>query len=378
MTKTNTALNGTKEEGVWDAKLQQFHGGQDWKFIENFIEDFSVTTNPLGTPKQALQAARDSIDTCHHYPPANQEPAKTSLAEFIWPNDYLENRDRLLLGNGASELIDLVVRSAPKGTWKPGPWDVQYKEYERSAVTNGRTILGADEQTPATLSCVVNPCNPTGDYINVEAMKKWIMDNVEDNGVVVVDESMQPWHSANFREDSLTTQKEFVESIYSTRNISVYVIHSWTKLWSCTGLRTGSIVCPTAQHCNALKKIQVPWSVNTMALAFMNAVVKDTEYLEETWKITPVWRKYVIDELTQLSLKKSEDKQWEFFGKDFLSWVWVDMKDSETADLAVQTAKDAGVPVRSGRPGYYRDTFVRVAVRDPKFVDILIQAWKNL
>ncbi|CAJ0748697.1 10020_t:CDS:2, partial [Entrophospora sp. SA101] len=39
---------------------QQFHGGQDWKFLDNFVEDFSVTTNALGTPKEALKASKDS------------------------------------------------------------------------------------------------------------------------------------------------------------------------------------------------------------------------------------------------------------------------------------------------------------------------------
>jgi hypothetical protein len=47
------------------------------------------------------------------------------LAEWIWPEAWQTNSDRLLLGNGASELIDLVIRSAPQGSWKAGPWDVQ-------------------------------------------------------------------------------------------------------------------------------------------------------------------------------------------------------------------------------------------------------------
>lgn len=74
------------------------------------------------------------ISDIHHYPAANQEPAKTSLAEFLWPGDSAKHHGRLLLGNGASELIDLVVRKAliqckERGietpTWKGGPWDVQ-------------------------------------------------------------------------------------------------------------------------------------------------------------------------------------------------------------------------------------------------------------
>ncbi|KAF9192186.1 hypothetical protein BGZ51_006160 [Haplosporangium sp. Z 767] len=58
MTATGTQSDNTT---VWDTKTQQFHGGQDWKFLDNFIEDFSVTTNLLGTPVKALQAARDAV-----------------------------------------------------------------------------------------------------------------------------------------------------------------------------------------------------------------------------------------------------------------------------------------------------------------------------
>ncbi|CAJ0648716.1 8052_t:CDS:2 [Entrophospora sp. SA101] len=319
------------DTNVWDTKSQQFHGGQDWKFLDNFVEDFSVTTNALGTPKEALKASKDSVDTCHHYPPANQEPAKTSLAKFLWPDDYQTHHDRLLLGNGASELIDLVVRLAPKGTWKPGPWDVQYKEYQRSAETNGRIILGSNEVKPATLTCIVNPCNPTGDYKNVEELKQWIKENVEDGGVVIVDESMQPWLSENFRPDSLTSQHEFLLKFYETNKVSVYIIHSWTKFWSCTGLRLGSVVCPTSKHCDDLKRIQVPWSVNTPALAFLDNVVKDQTYMKNTWELTPKWRLELIEKLKKVSNSL-----------EFLSWVWIDMRTIEIAEKAKKSKKNDG------------------------------------
>lgn len=47
---------------VWDAKTQTFHGGQEHRFIKNFVEDFSVTTNYLGTPKKALEAAKEAVN----------------------------------------------------------------------------------------------------------------------------------------------------------------------------------------------------------------------------------------------------------------------------------------------------------------------------
>lgn len=51
----------TESEEVWDTKVQQFHGGQDWRYLDNFVEDFSVTTNALGTSKDALEAAKEAV-----------------------------------------------------------------------------------------------------------------------------------------------------------------------------------------------------------------------------------------------------------------------------------------------------------------------------
>ncbi|KAJ1991531.1 hypothetical protein H4R33_001325 [Dimargaris cristalligena] len=357
---------------AWDEKTQQFHGGQDWATLSNFVEDFSVTTNGLGTPRTALEAGRKAVDLCDHYPPANQEPAKSSLAAFLWPDSYQRNVNRLLLGNGASELIDLVVRKAPAGPWKPGPFSVQYKEYERSASTNGRPLLKVNDDSPAAIACIVNPCNPTGDYKPLNQLKKWVEANVQDGGFAVIDESMQPWHSPGFREDSMTSQTEFVADLYARRGISVYVIHSWTKLWSCTGIRLGSIVCPTEEHCQALKKIQVPWSVNCVALAFLHAVVKDEAYLHDTWTLTPRWRHHTVAALQEYF------PNWLTSGEPFLSWVWIDTGDMIVAERAIQLAKQAGVPVRSGLPGYQQPSHLRIAVRSPEKFQILLNAWLPL
>ncbi|KAJ2893133.1 hypothetical protein IWW38_002965 [Coemansia aciculifera] len=323
-------------------------------------------------PSAAKQAATSSIEHSHHYPPADQEPAKSSLARFLWPSEFETERDRLILGNGASELIDLVIRMAPRGTWRPGPFYTQYKEYERSARNNGFELLPFAGNDRANVACLVNPCNPTGDYLELDELKAWIASNVLPGGYAIIDESMQPWHSEQFREHSLTSQREYVEALYREQGISVFVMHSWTKLWCCTGLRLGSVVCPTAEHMRAIKKIQVPWSVNTVALAFLNAVVDDTAYLRDTWELTPLWRKETVDRLQSLF------PDWVFHGRDFLSWIWIDTRDESVAQRAVELARAAGVPVRSGGPGYNLPTFIRVAVRHPAKVDVLVEALQKL
>ena len=264
----------------WDSDTQTFHAGQDWMQLTQdgiFIEDFSVTTNAFGTPKGAEEAAAKACSLMHHYPPADFEPALTDLAKFLWPEGHEEGHSRLLMGNGASELIDLVIRDGPIGTWKPaGVHDllggtVQYKEYERSAEAAGH--MQVDAGTPgAALTCCVNPNNPTGGYRPLPEMMQYIEQNCEDGSHVIVDESMQPWVGPNWREDSLISVGDWAEELEKSRGISVFVMHSWTKLWACPGVRLGSVVAPSAATLKRVKAKQVPWSVNLMAIDFTSAV----------------------------------------------------------------------------------------------------------
>jgi len=353
--------------GVWDKKTQTFHAGQEWKFLPNFVEDFSVTTNALGTPESGLKAAMEVIDEIGKYPPVDFHPAIIHLAKFLWPTEWQQNEQRLLLGNGASELIDLIARCGTTlGGWKPGPNVTQYKEYERSAVACGYKTLAADDPS-ATLLCMVNPCNPTGEYIPLDDVKSYIEKNCADGCTVMMDESMQPWIGPNWRDHSLVSQTLWVQQLAYTRNIKVYVIHSWTKLWSCAGIRLGSFVAPTYQEYQKVKSHQIPWSVNCFALAFLQAVVYDQEYLNETWRVTTEWRTMSKDKL-------EKEFGWKVYGMPWISWLWVDTGSEQAASQVVRLAKEAGVPVRTGKAGYEFPTYFRMAVRSPEKQAVLFKA----
>lgn len=70
----------------------EYHGGQEWQHLDGFIEDFSVTTNGLGTPLAALEAAREAMMHILHYPPLDQEPAFSSLARFLSEEEKAEEQ----------------------------------------------------------------------------------------------------------------------------------------------------------------------------------------------------------------------------------------------------------------------------------------------
>eukprot|EP00835_Amoeboradix_gromovi_P006687 NODE_844_length_3753_cov_0.286535.p1 type:complete len:362 gc:universal NODE_844_length_3753_cov_0.286535:3378-2293(-) len=360
-------MSESLNELKWDTEVQEIHGGQEWNDLSNFVEDFSVTTNFMSTPESGMLAIQSAIKNVSHYPSANQEPAKSDLAKFL-----KINKNRLLLGNGASEVIDLTIRSAylrsKNKTCLPG-FKTQYKEYERSSKTNGFTII---ENGKPDLLCVVNPCNPTGEYKSLSAMKKFILDNLNDNGVAIIDESMQPWIGADFISHSLLSASEWIEELAKSKGIHVYIIHSWTKLWSCTGLRIGSVVCPTGEIANALKKMQVPWSVNCFAMAFLSAVLKDEGYLKSTWELTSELRKATVEKLAKLK------PHWKIYGEPFLSWVWVSTGSEDEAKRVVASCREFGVPIRQGSCGYKAMGHVRFAVREQHQLEHVLQALKKI
>mmetsp|Transcript_30100 Transcript_30100/g.44009 ORF Transcript_30100/g.44009 Transcript_30100/m.44009 type:complete len:398 (+) Transcript_30100:258-1451(+) len=345
------------------------HGGQEWRQCQNFVEDFSVTTNGMGPPVSAVAAARSAA--IHHYPPANFEPHVSHLAEFLWPGKAAHSHSCLQLGNGASELIDLVIRSCSTvGTWRPGPTVVQYEEYKRSAEASGFVRTSADDDS-ANLMCLVNPTNPTGDYMRVDALKCYIQNRCRRGTSVLVDESMQPWVGQNWREDSLVSQVEWRRKMSNEEGVNIFVIHSWTKIWSCTGIRLGSIISPTEAFMTRMKSKQVPWSVNCMALAFLTAACLDKEYLKTMWQVTTHWRSQQVYQINQ------RFPGWRCIGEPFLSWVWIEMPDEYTAEKAVQVAKLNGTPVRWGKPGYQLPRMIRIAVRNPEQSAQLFNGWQK-
>ena len=346
------------------------HGGQEWRHISNFINDFSVTTNSRGPPESALIAARNELDQIEHYPAQDFEPAVTDLAHFLANGNFrsaAEIRTRLILGNGASELIDMVARLAPEGAWKPGNTQVQYMEYERSATNYDRKKTSWDDKS-ARLTCMVNPTNPTGDYLSIDEMKKFIENNCGNGSFVVVDESMQPWVGPQWQQDSLVSQREWVHNLYTTRGISVYVIHSWTKLWSCPGIRLGSILTPTEESATEMRRIQVPWSVNGPALAFLSAAIKDEAYLKSTWETTSKFRANLATKIQALF------PDWKIKGKEWSSWLWIDCGCPIVAKQSVDSCKEAGVPIRWGKYGYEMPTYIRIGVRDEIYHAPLLEA----
>jgi histidinol-phosphate/aromatic aminotransferase/cobyric acid decarboxylase-like protein len=328
------------------------HGGSEVYKVNKLIEDYSVTTNYMGPSFLGLIYMKNNLLSMNHYPPTNKNFFKKGL-EFL-----KTTHDKVLWGNGASELIDLSIRYLVKKfnykTFTKGE-DIQFMEYERSCINNELKY----NELSGDILIIINPNNPTGKYMNIDEEFLYLVHNkLNEGGTLILDESMLFWIK-NWEEKSGMFNYGLQELLDIKRS-NLIIVHSWTKIFSCTGLRFGSIWSNNPNMIEQIETLQVPWSVNILAFHYLNGCLDDRTYLRDTLINTPILRESMRKKLLELFPFIT------IHGEPFLSWLWIDFKSNQLVNKIHKKLFDNGILIRKGEIGYKQDTFIRIAVRNVK------------
>ena len=97
-TQAGKELKGPLQTQVSDNEITTPHGGQDWRQCANYVDDFSVTTNGLGTPQSGLDP---SPDVTYHQP--------SQAKRFAVPGSRIYTVGRSLPGANRPEMKILDV-----------------------------------------------------------------------------------------------------------------------------------------------------------------------------------------------------------------------------------------------------------------------------
>ncbi|KAE8994060.1 hypothetical protein PR003_g22017 [Phytophthora rubi] len=116
-------------------------------------------------------------------------------------------------------------------------------------------------------------------------------------------------------------------------------------------------------HTMIIDESMEPWVAVESGLAHPPArtVVKDDVYLQQTWDVTPQWREHLQAAVRAL---------WQTLP--------IDTKSVDTFEQVCKLAKEHGVLVSSGKPGYNLLIFVCIAVRSPEQTVVLLKAYEPL
>lgn len=244
---------------------------------ENVI-DFSANSNPYGPHESVLKAVSCAVTAANlgHYPDRDCLALLNvlSVAEAV-PENYL------LPTNGASELIQLIALAFVTPGSRHLILSPTFGEYGRAIHLMGGLITEHHPNNPKLrfdIEAVVdairefrpasiwlcNPNNPTGQSWTMEELAH-LRSAVPDNQTLwIIDESYRYFVRENHLRPAARPAGSVERVISDHWSKSTIIIRSLTKEYSLAGLRLGYAI-GTPDLIEALRDVQIPWSVNTLA-----------------------------------------------------------------------------------------------------------------
>jgi histidinol-phosphate/aromatic aminotransferase/cobyric acid decarboxylase-like protein len=228
---------------------------------------------------------RDITEYIKYYPPQNK-----ILSEILSKNIDI-NSEYLLIGNGAIQLIELIMREFQgKKKCVITPTFSTYYEFDEENIFFYKTdkensfeiekkhLINFCIEKEIEVLVIVNPNNPTGSVINKKDLKSIIRELPRVS--IIVDESF-----IDFYDITQSVEKE----VYNNRNL--IVIRSLSKDFGIAGLRLGYAVCDPKMSDRIFSKYGLCWNINGLAQIFLESM--GLSDFQEKYKI--VRQKYLSE-----------------------------------------------------------------------------------
>jgi len=212
----------------------------------------------------------DLTDYIKYYPPQNK-----ILSNLLSKNIDI-NPEYLLIGNGAIQLIELIMREFEgKKKCIITPTFSTYYEYdienivffktykENNFQVDKKVLVEFCLQNEIEVLIIVNPNNPTGTIIRKDDLKYIIKELKKVS--IVVDESF-----IDFFDKSHSVETD----VYSNKNL--IVIRSLSKDFGIAGLRLGYSVCDPKISNKIFSKYGLCWNINGLAQIFLELMNDST------------------------------------------------------------------------------------------------------
>lgn len=259
--------------------------------------------NPLGTSPLVKKTVQRRADLVFRYPSPNSPELTAALSHHL---DVPENR--LVIGNGSDELIDLLIRVlARPGQDRIIVFDPSFSIYRMQARLCGveltlvplnpdmsfplaRLLQEADETTAMVF--LTNPDNPSG-YTAAKDELISLAAGLPGNTMLIVDEAYIEFA----RDPGLHSPLFDLEQLEN-----VVLLRTFSKLYGLAGLRLGYGVMP-AWLSDLLHRVKLPFSVNLLAEAAGLSALRDADFVQATRETVLQGRQMLSRELKNLGWK---------------------------------------------------------------------------
>ena len=275
------------------------HGGN--VFTEGPLLDFSVNTNPFGTPEWIIEAVQESIKHINSYPDPHCRKAVQAISEY-------ENvpADTILLGNGAAELIYSFCSAVhPRRALVTAP---TFSEYENALKISGSivfhhqltpdndfdaegSLLSAIEAHSPEAVFLCSPNNPTGRLINSSLLTE-IMDLCRHKDIFLfLDECFLDF----------TNEPDLLKDQLPANPKSV-ILKAFTKSYALAGLRIGYVLNSDPGLLRKMSRMTQPWNISLPAQAAAAVIHQGNTYITETRSFIQKERRWLQEALKGMGI----------------------------------------------------------------------------
>ena len=257
--------------------------------------------NPLGPSPLAMKAGEKALREIHRYPDGGGFYLRRSLAEKLGLS-----MERIVLGTGSNELIDLLTRIFLGAGEEAVVSDLAFIMYRQIIQAVGaRAVTVPDRRYAHDLEAmaeavtektklvfIANPNNPTGTLYDRRAFERFIQ-AVPSRVLILVDEAYFEYVENPEYPDSIAYQRDH-ENLVTLRTFS--------KIYGLAGLRIGYGV-GSSEIIENVNKIRPPFNANSIAQAAAVAALEDKEHVAASRSLNREGLDYLQRSLADLDLE---------------------------------------------------------------------------
>ena len=360
------SLLAGKEEKL--EKMQKRFGGY-WRYPK--LIDFCYLVNPYFPNKKLVSEMQTNFERL-----LGEYPSGMGVNSLIAAKIFGLHASQVIVGNGAAELIKSLME---RFTGRLGMAFPTFQEYpNRKAekdvvpyfVTNdefrytAKDLMDFYEDKDIEVLTLINPDNPSGNYIRREDVLKLSEWCEKKNIRFVVDESF-----VDFVDEEETTT--LLDAEILKENPNLIVVTSISKSYGVPGLRLGVLASSDEELIAEMKKDVAIWNINSFAEFYLQIYEKYAkDYVKAIEKFKQTRAAYIKD-LQALSGLRVLPTQ--------ANYVLCEITCGVTSRKLAEDLLEENILIKdlSTKKGFDGKNYIRLAVRDEKDNAILVEALKR-
>lgn len=358
------SLLAGKEEKL--EKMQKRFGGY-WRYPK--LIDFCYLVNPYFPNKKLVSEMQTNFERL-----LGEYPSGMGVNSLIAAKIFGLHASQVIVGNGAAELIKSLME---RFTGRLGMAFPTFQEYpNRKAekdvvpyfVTNdefrytAKDLMDFYEDKDIEVLTLINPDNPSGNYIRREDVLKLSEWCEKKNIRFVVDESF-----VDFVDEEETTT--LLDAGILKANPNLIVVKSISKSYGVPGLRLGVLATSDTRLIDSIRKDVAIWNINSFAEFYMQIFGKYEDDYQRACKKFVVERERFWGLLQQIPYLRVIPSQANYFLCEIIS-------DYSAGELTRLLLERHNILIKdcSAKSAFNGGNYIRIAVRSEKDNNRLIDA----